>query len=186
MYARYEPSGKAIAERPADLTVREAAQDDVESLATLTFERSGGDLCRIRENLAREISEGGGRNLLLVAVTAGAVVGFGRVRFFSSQMLTEGRNAPEGWYLMGVIVSREFRRLGVASELTERRLQWIAERADEAYYFANAMNQPTIDLHEKMGFRELTRDFSFPGVQFTGGAGILFGISGLRIWRRQR
>jgi len=174
LFARYEPSRKTIAVRPDDLTVREADVDDIESLAALTFERSGGDLGRIRENLSREISGSGELHLMLVAETAGRIIGFGRARFFTSSSLTGGRNVPEGWYLMGVIVSSRFRRLGVASELTERRLQWIAERADEAYYFANAMNRPTIDLHEKLGFRELTRDFSFPGVGFTGGKGILF------------
>ncbi|MGV8120724.1 MAG: GNAT family N-acetyltransferase [Candidatus Xenobiia bacterium LiM19] len=162
LFARYEPSSKPIAERPADLTVREAAADDIESLATLTFERSGGDLSRISDKLAMEISEESGGSFLLVAETAGVVVGLGRVRFFSSSMLTEGRNAPEGWYLMGVIVSSGFRRIGVASELTERRLQWIAERADEAYYFANAMNRPTIDLSSSLA-RANSSNISPPG-----------------------
>ena len=31
--------------------------------------------------------------------------------------------------------------------LTAARLAWIAERSREAFYFANAKNQVTIELH---------------------------------------
>jgi hypothetical protein len=51
---------------------------------------------------------------------------------------------------------------------------WISERASEAFYFANALNRPSIDLHARLGFVELTRDFSIPGASFVGGCGILF------------
>ena len=62
-------------------------------------------------------------------------------------------------------------------ELTRRRLGWIAGRgATEAYYFANAQNLASIDLHAKLGFVELTRDFHVPGATFAGGVGILFRV----------
>ncbi len=73
-----------------------------------------------------------------------------------------------------MIVDPAHRRRGIAAELTRRRLKWIAERAGEAFYFANARNQVSIDLHARFGFVELTRDFAYPGATFAGGAGILF------------
>ncbi len=50
---------------------------------------------------------------------------------------------------------------------SERR---IAERA---YNFTNAHNRVSLDLHRKLGFRELPRSFTGPGVPFDGGHGVL-------------
>ena len=69
-----------------------------------------------------------------------------------------------------------WRRRGIGIELTRQRLAWIGDRAGSAYYFANARNVPSIDLHAKLGFAESTRDFTFPGASFEGGAGILFRV----------
>ncbi len=38
----------------------------------------------------------------------------------------------------------------------------------------NARNTASIELHERFGFEEITRRFSFPGLTFKGGEGILF------------
>ena len=53
-------------------------------------------------------------------------------------------------------------------------MEWLAERADQAYYFANSSNRASIALHALFGFEELTHDFWYPDVSFTGGEGILF------------
>lgn len=39
---------------------------------------------------------------------------------------------------------------------------------------ANAQNLVTIDLHARLGFKEITREFTFPGVEFQGGREVLF------------
>ena len=53
----------------------------------------------------------------------------------------------------------------------------MARPADvKAYYVASAQNRVTIELHRQLGFVEVTRDFSFPNVTFTGGVGILFEV----------
>jgi hypothetical protein len=49
----------------------------------------------------------------------------------------------------------------------------IAGRAPEAWYVTNARNHRSLRLHERLGFREVTRDFVFPGVTFEGGVGVL-------------
>ena len=63
-----------------------------------------------------------------------------------------------------------------ALELTRQRLAWISERADEAYYFSNARNRVSVDLHRQLGFVEVTRDFAFPDASFEEGEGILFRV----------
>jgi aminoglycoside 6'-N-acetyltransferase I len=81
--------------------------------------------------------------------------------------------APAGHYLAGITVLPAFRRRGLASGLTEARLQWIWERADDAWYVVNARNQASLALHRKWGFREVGRGPGFHTVTFDGGEGVL-------------
>jgi hypothetical protein len=62
----------------------------------------------------------------------------------------------------------------VGAALTDARLEWISGRATEAWYFSNACNAASIRLHARFAFREVTREFTLPGVTFEGGEGILF------------
>jgi len=109
-----------------------------------------------------------------VAEWDGSVAGFGKCRRHARTSADPPNAGPEGWYLAGLIVDGRFRRRGIGRALTADRLAWIAERAAVAYYFANARNAASVALHEPFGFREITRDFSLPGAEFEGGAGILF------------
>jgi hypothetical protein len=52
-------------------------------------------------------------------------------------------------------------------------MAWAFERAGEVWFFANACNRASLDLHARLGFVEVTRDFVFPGVCFDGGVGVL-------------
>ena len=111
---------------------------------------------------------------LVVAESAGAVVGYGRVLRFVPDADAPTDIAPSGYYLMGLVVHPEHRRRGVATALTRARLDWIWNRADEAWYFANARNAPSIALHAPFGFEEVTRSFFYPRVDFDRGEGVLF------------
>ena len=63
-------------------------------------------------------------------------------------------------------------RAGSAAEVEECvALALLATREHAA---ANARNTASIELHERFGFEEITRRFSFPGLTFKGGEGILF------------
>lgn len=64
--------------------------------------------------------------------------------------------------------------MGVGTALTRARLAWIRRHDDEAWYFANARNLASIEMHRRLGFREVTRDFSFPSVTFDGDVGVLY------------
>ena len=109
-----------------------------------------------------------------MAECSGEVIGYGRVRFFEPDPDAPVDTAPRGYYLMGIFVLSDYRRAGVGTALTRARLDWITQRGDEAWCFANARNTVSIELHEQLGFEEFTRSFSFPGITFDGGEGILF------------
>jgi ribosomal protein S18 acetylase RimI-like enzyme len=157
----------------AAFTVRTAAPDDIE--ATVRLGRQAAR--ELGEDEWRKVLEEDQRHparLLLVADVAGDVVGYGRVRLFEHPPAAPADIAPEGYYLTGVFVHADHRRTGIGRALTEARLAWIAERADEAWFFANALNVASIELHRRLGFEEVTRNFSFPRLVFDGGDGILF------------
>ena len=175
-FAKYEPRRP---ERSANATtafeVRPATPADQTQVAEIIRARDGGTPARIIENLRRQLDEGPQRWHMVVAVVEDRVVSWGRSTYFVPPAGSPTNVAPEGWHLAGLIVSPTHRRRGIGLALTRYRLDWLAERAGTAWYFANAQNRVTIELHEKLGFVEVTRDFSFPRVSFSGeGVGILF------------
>jgi ribosomal protein S18 acetylase RimI-like enzyme len=113
---------------------------------------------------------------LVVAEAGTAIIGYGRARLFEPTSDASADTAPRGYYLAGVFVDPGHRRRGVGQALTEQRLDWIGKRAADAWFFANAQNATSIRLHQKLGFREVTRHFAFPGLTFDNGEGILFRV----------
>ncbi len=159
-----------------ELIVRPAGESDLDELAGIAAEWEGEnveDWLPIMQQ-AFEESRRSDRSLLLVATFSGLALGYGRATFFSPPGNSPSNAAPEGWYLTGVVVRPGYRRRGVGAELTRERLARIAPLSTKAYYFANARNAVTIELHRRFGFQEMTRDFWFPRVRFTDGTGILF------------
>jgi ribosomal protein S18 acetylase RimI-like enzyme len=108
--------------------------------------------------------------LVVVALIDDEIVGWGKTHFWESA----ARLAPAGHYLGGVTVAPRSRRLGVGVALTDARLQWIWERAEAAYYFTNAQNIPSLQLHSGWGFEEIARAAELHRTAFDGGVGILF------------
>jgi len=157
--------------------IRPAREEDLSALGRITAARDGGSEGEHAAALKRFLESGrgeGGSALLLTAEWGGEIAAFGKCRRQARPADAPPNAGPEGWYLAGLIVDERFRRRGIGRALTEARLLWIAQRADRAYYFANARNAASVALHAPFGFRELTRDFSLPGAQFEGGVGVLF------------
>jgi len=76
----------------------------------------------------------------------------------------------------GISLAYWWRRTGAAgvpAPLLRARVGWVAERADEVWFYANARNAVSLALHAAIGLEEVTRDFSVPGVSFEGGVGVL-------------
>jgi ribosomal protein S18 acetylase RimI-like enzyme len=186
LFAKYTPrqrsahdaaAAAAAAESalPRELAITPMTAADVDGIARLLAWREGissedaGQRAKDLLNLPHE-------NVVLVAHLGPKVVGFGRAEF-AARKPPPYEHVPQGWYLVGLIVDPAHRRRGIGLELTRARLAWIAQRAGEAYYFANSVNRATIDLHARFGFQEIVRDFTFPRVTFTdGGVGVLFRV----------
>jgi ribosomal protein S18 acetylase RimI-like enzyme len=153
--------------------IGEGAYGDLESCVALAVlaapERSAIDW---RESLGRDIENP--EHHLVVAASGGAIIGYGRVRLFEPNAEAPPGTAPGGYYLTGIFVLPEQRRRGIGAALTHARIDWISQRAADAWFFANARNTASIELHRQFGFEEVTRRFSFPGLTFDGGEGILF------------
>jgi ribosomal protein S18 acetylase RimI-like enzyme len=152
--------------------IRPAESSDIEACVALAVQAAAGGAEMWREALIRDVENPG--HHLVVAAIDDQVIGYGRTRIFEPEQDAPADTAPRGYYLTGVFVHPDRRREGLAATLTEARLRWISERADEAWYFANARNSASIELHRRFGFEEVTRRFSFPGLTFEGGEGILF------------
>ena len=164
--------------------IREGHESDIEQCVALTLvaapERSPSDWC---DSIARDIENR--EHHLVVVERRGEIIGYGRARLFEPEPQALADTAPRGYYLTGVFVAPNERRAGIGAALTQARLNWISDRAADAWYFANARNAASIALHERFGFEEVTRHFSFPGLTFDGGEGILFRLSFARRGNRK-
>lgn len=167
LFAAYEPDAHGT---PLDdVVVRRAETADLLDCGRLAARRQGGmpEVWAERFRLGEET-----RQLLFVALHAGRVVGYGRIAWLTPEA-SGGYGAPNGWYLSGCVVDEAVRRRGVGRALTQTRLDWAHARGDDVYYFANADNHASLDLHQQLGFIEIGRDFAINGVTFTGGQGVL-------------
>lgn len=174
-FADYMPNAKSDLLLPGSLIVRPARPEDTQDVARLAAAREGDPIEKWLPSVERMIDRAvHGQGLLLVAGMDDVIAGYGKADYFVPPKGSPANTAPEGWYLTGVVVRPEYRRRGIGARLTRDRLTWIAQRGDKAFYFANARNLATIDLHKAFGFREVTRDFHHPNATFDGGLGVLF------------
>jgi ribosomal protein S18 acetylase RimI-like enzyme len=153
------------------ITVREAHDEDVGACAALAAAERADDPELARARFRADL--GMSRRRLLVATVEGRFAGFGRTTHFIPPPGAPSNVAPEGYYVVGLLVDPGWRRRGVGLALTRARMGWAFERAGEVWFFANARNRASLDLHARLGFVEVTRDFAFPGVSFDGGVGVL-------------
>jgi ribosomal protein S18 acetylase RimI-like enzyme len=154
-----------------ELIIRPAVVADLPAAVGLAVAERGGEHAQWRTRLAADLADPDA--CLLVAETDGQVTAYGRARRFDPPPDAPANIAPAGFYLTGLLVAPEYRRRGIGEQLTRARMAWTAARATEIWFFANAANSASLLLHQELGFREVTRDFSYPGVTFTGGVGVL-------------
>lgn len=160
---------------PEPCVIRVATEVDLREVAEIAAVRESEPVEKWRRSIERTYAAASeGRAQLLVAACQGRIVGYRKTSHFSLPDDSAANVAPPGWYLSGVVVRSAYRRLGIGSRLTIARLSWIAGRTDRAFYFANARNTVSIEMHRAVGFVEVTRDFYHPDALFEGGVGILF------------
>lgn len=113
--------------------------------------------------------------LVVVAEVGREMAGWAKTHYYG-----EASGAPPaGHYLGGVNVHPDFQRRGIGSALTRARLEWIWDRAPDAWFVTNAQNTASIALHAQFGFTEVTRASEFHCTTFEGGVGILFRATAL-------
>lgn len=167
----FQPGFRSHELERRSIDVREALRADAAGIAELAaLQRDAGP--SPSPELVWEWAEGQDR-WLVVAVSGERAVGYGRVAWFEPDDDAPQDSAPTGWYLAGIMVHPDWRGRGIARKRTRLRLDWIAERSTGAWSFTNERNAVSRRLHASLGFEEVTRDFSFPGVAFGGGVGVL-------------
>lgn len=154
-----------------ELIIRSAGSADLAAITRLAEAGRGGEHRQWRARFAADLADADG--CLLLAEACGQVTGYGRVQRFDPPPDPPADIAPDGYYLTGLLVAAPYRRRGIGEQLTRARMAWTATRATEMWFFANAANRASLLLHHRLGFSEITRDFTYPGVTFTGGVGVL-------------
>ncbi|MFJ2863538.1 GNAT family N-acetyltransferase [Kitasatospora sp. NPDC087314] len=166
-FAAYSPNP---AERHAPVTavVAEATGEDVPTLAMMQARARGGSAGEWADRIHRALHRE--RSLVITAKVSGAAVGYANAAFLPEHAVD---GAPAGYYLTGVTVDPDWRRRGMATLLTQRRMEWVWERGSAVWCFISARNRASLDLHRKRGFNQVTFGVSFQGIEFTGGEGWL-------------
>jgi len=169
-----EPRFAAYVARPAarlaraDVVVAEATGDDVAALAELQARARGGSAGEWAERIHR--ARGRERGLVVTAKVSGEAVGYANAQLVDEHPVDR---APAGYYLTGVTVDPPWRRRGIATLLTRRRMDWVWERDAPVWCFVSARNGASLDLHRRLGFGHERAGASFQGIGFAGGEGRL-------------
>jgi ribosomal protein S18 acetylase RimI-like enzyme len=170
-FAAYQPRTGHDRSGTRSAVIREPLPSELAACAAMIVSRAGGDVDARHDRLAADLAHED--HLLLVAVEGPQVVGFGEVMHFVAPPDAPSDTAPDGYYLAGLFVAPGWRRRGIGELLTTARMAWVARRADTVWYFANGGNGATLDLHQRLGFVEVTRRFAVPGVTFANDDGVL-------------
>lgn len=147
-------------------TLRPATLDDVVGIHDV--QRSAGQV--VQDPVALKVAILDVNRLVVVAVEKESVVGWAKTHHWDY----DDGSAPAGHYLGGVTVSPRWRRQGVGTALTDARLEWIWQRALEAWYVTNVRNLASIELHRRRGFEVVARAPQFHTTSFDDGVGTLW------------
>lgn len=162
LFARYQPDAHSVA---VDHVVQELELTHLERCVALAVERDGGQPSRWRTSLERSLHSEDRQTF--IAVIDNQLAGYGTVGWLAPAESDPDSAAPQGWYLLGLIVDPRYRRQGVGHHLTGTRMAWIQNRAPRAWYFVSSANRASIDLHAQFGFQLAVDGFALPGVNFT-------------------
>jgi ribosomal protein S18 acetylase RimI-like enzyme len=148
--------------------VREATLDDVGRCAELAVAREGGPPSAWKEQFTALLADD--QAALFVAVLDDAVVAYGRAQFLADGVMAAVPAMPTGYFLMGVMVDPNARRMGIGKALCRERLAWAHRSDKDCWFFTNIDNSPSRALHEAVGFTEVA---AFRSPRLDGGVGVL-------------
>lgn len=162
LFADYQPHAHSIA---VDHVVQKLEPTHLDRCVALAVQRDGGQPSRWRTSLERSLHSEDRQTF--IALIDNQLAGYGTVGWLAPAESDSDSAAPQGWYLLGLIVDPRCRRQGVGHHLTGTRMAWIQNRAPQAWYFVSSANRASIDLHAQFGFQLAIDDFTLPGVKFT-------------------
>jgi aminoglycoside 6'-N-acetyltransferase I len=167
-----------MTQRGSVAEVRRAEPSDIRAIISIEDPSGRGPL----SPAAMETAVADPDRHVVVATIDGAVIGWGKTHYWDH----DDGQAPSGHYLGGVTVLPAWRRRGVGAALTEARLEWIWNRAPEAWYVVNAANLASIELHARWNFTEVARGPRFHTTTFSGGSGLLMRAVGVTSQKQAR
>ena len=164
---------------PKNIFFKLADKMDIDSLCDLMSERnpieSKEDIKEktIKEiNLNADVSE----YRLFVAVLENQIVGL--CRFYHSKGLPTSKKkfaSPEGWYAMGILVTKLHRRKNIARFLFKERIRFLKNlNVSHLYSIVDINNLTSIRMHLEFGFLETQRAKGFLHLEFPNSEGVLF------------
>jgi HAD superfamily hydrolase (TIGR01509 family) len=173
-YSTFDPAGKK--NKKIKFIIRDIGESDIESVAHIVWERDEKEntLSSYIERITNEFKNSDRDNWkMVVAESDGKILGYGRL------VKVEHRDdwafsSPSGWYLMGVAVSHDYRRMGIAKAITEYRLNILSKITDQVFYICNARNKSSIVLHDSFRFKKVSDAKGYMNILFDGGVGHLF------------
>lgn len=116
---------------------------------------------------------------IYVAVVKEEVVGF--CRFYHSQGLPTHKKifpSPEGWYGMGILVTKKWRRKRIATFLSEERIKKLRElKASTFYSVVDSENLTSRKMHEEFGFNKIEEAQGFLHLDFKDKKAYLYELS---------
>lgn len=160
-FAAYEPSLHGVPD--PGVVVRVAVPSDVDGVLAVAASRGPVPFGPRVPAWIRDPER-----VVLVALLDGAVVGWGMVAPWAGF-----DDVPDGPYVSALTVAPAARRRGIGERLLRDLIGWAEPRSDMLGSVINASNGPSLDLHRRLGFREVARSDRFAGITFTGGVGVL-------------
>lgn len=148
----------------APIVVRDASEADLDATVELIAAHRGGDVDEWRRLFANALHDD--ERHFVVALLDERVIGFGHTKLVEREASGHDDAAPPpGWYLSGVTVDPDYRRLGVGTALTRVRLERLQGKTDVVYYAAESDNIATLELHSLFGFSPTGQVVNVPGAE---------------------
>ena len=96
-----------------------------------------------------------------VALKNEKIIGFSKVGFHNT-IINDFPDLIEGWYLTGITIHPDWRRIGVGRLLIKTRMSWLKDKTDEVYYWSGKNNKASESLHKYFGFKKIKSSIITP------------------------
>lgn len=149
-----------VPRQPVSAQVRKADAQDACRAARLAVSvvTDAGSQEDWEQRLMRDVS--GADRTLFIATCDSELLGYTRLGLVESDS-----PAPDGFYLLGLVVAGAHRRRGVAEALVGAAIQEAQRWTPVLWSFFDVENEASAALHTRMGFVEHARGFiGFPGL----------------------